>query len=308
MSNQVVALSEYRRLRWDGAVEAFLAAKQLSPATHRTYRLALDTVGHQIGSDTPLDEIHPEQLLGVFLARWGDSTPNTWNTRLIAVRSFLSFCGVRGWIDRDPLELVDRRRPPRDRTSKAISVTALETLWARRDVHLREKALWRLLYETAARATEALNLNIEDTDFHLRQATIIGKGGHRELIFWASGAARVLSRYLHGRSRGPVFLTHRKPRLAPAMRDLCPTTGRARLSYETAAKLFKQATDGKWTLHQLRHSSLTHMAENGINTEVLMAKSRHRDRRSLDIYARPGPAAVAQATATFDKPTHAYTR
>ena len=304
MSNQVVVLSEYRRLRWDAAVEAFLAAKQLSLATRRTYRVALDTVGHQIGSDTPLDEIRPEQLLGVFLSRWGDSTPNTWNTRLIAVRSFLSFCGVRGWIDRDPLELVGRRRPPRDRTSKAIPVSALETLWARRDVHLREKALWRLLYETAARATEVLNLNIGNTDFHLRQATIIGKGGHRELIFWASGAARVLSRYLHGRSRGPVFLTHRKPRLAPAMGDLCPTTGRTRLSYETAAKLFKQATDGKWTLHQLRHSSLTHMAENGINTEVLMAKSRHRDRRSLDIYARPGPEAVAQATATFDKTRH----
>ena len=304
MSDQVVVLSEYRRLRWDAAVESFLAAKQLSLATRRTYRLALDTVGDQIGSDIPLDEIHPEQLLGVFLARWGDSTPNTWNTRLIAVRSFLSFCGARGWIDHDPLELVGRRRPPRDRTSKAIPVSALETLWSRRDLHLREKALWHLLYETAARATEVLNLNIEDTDFHLRQATIIGKGGHRELIFWASGAARVLSRYLHGRSRGPVFLTHRKPRLAPAMRDLCPTTGRARLSYETAAKLFKQATDGKWTLHQLRHSSLTHMAENGINTEVLMAKSRHRDRRSLDIYARPGPVAVAQATATFDKPRH----
>ena len=217
MSDQVVVLSEYRRLRWDAAVEAFLAAKQLSSATRRTYRLALDTVGHQIGSDTPLSEIHPEQLLGVFLARWGDSTPNTWNTRLIAVRSFLSFCQTRDWIDHDPLELVDRRRPPRDRTSKAIPVTALETLWTRRDVHLREKALWRLLYETAARATEVLNLNIEDTDFHLRQATIIGKGGHRELIFWASGAARVMSRYLHGRSRGPVFLTHRKPRLAPAM-------------------------------------------------------------------------------------------
>ena len=50
------------------------------------------------------------------------------------------------------------------------------------------------------------------------------------------------------------------------------------------------------------------MAENGINTEVLMAKSRHLDRRSLDIYARPGPEAVAHATATFDNPTHTYTR
>ena len=116
-----------------------------------------------------------------------------------------------------------------------------------------------------------------------------------------SGAARVLSRYLGGRSGGPVFLTHRRPRIAPALADLCTETGRARLSYETAAKLFKHATGTRWTLHQLRHSSLTHLVESGINTEVLMAKSRHKDRRSLDIYARPGSKAVAQATATFDR-------
>jgi site-specific recombinase XerD len=235
-----------------------------------------------------LDQVHAEHLLGVFLDCWGDTTANTWNTRKIAVGSFLSFCRSRGWIDHDPLVLVEHRRPPRDRGSKVIPEGTLEALLTGRDTHLREKALWRLLYETAARATEVLNLDVDDLDLHLRQATVVGKGGHRELVFWASGAARVLSRYLGGRSRGPVFLTHRKPRLAPALRDLCQETGRGRLSYETAARLFKNATSGRWTLHQLRHSSLTHLAESGISTEVLMAKSRHRDRRSLDIYARPG--------------------
>ena len=283
-------------------MESFLATKQLSPATRRNYRLTLDVVGDRIGADTPIDQIHPEHLLQVFLDRWGEGKPNTWNTRKIAVGSFLSFCRSRGWIDHDPMSLIEPRRSPRDRVSKVIPAGTLDTLWTRRDVHLREKALWRLLYETAARAREALSLDITDLDLHLRQAIVLGKGGHRELIFWASGTARALSRYLNGRSRGPVFLTHRKPRLAPALRDLCPETGSARLSYETAAKLFKDTTGGTWTLHQLRHSSLTHLAESGINTEVLMAKSRHKDRRSLDIYARPGSTAVAQATATFDNP------
>ena len=304
MSRRVVVLSDYRKPPWSTAVESFLATKQLAPTTRRNYRLALDAVGERIGADRPIDQVHPEHLLQVFLDRWGKGTANTWNTRKIAVGSFLSFCHARGWIDHDPMSLIDRRRPPRDQTSKVIPASTLETLWTRRDVHLREKALWRLLYETAARANEALSLDIEKLDLHLRQATITGKGGHRELIFWASGAARVLSRYLRGRTRGPVFLTHRKPRIAPALRDLCPETGRSRLSYETAAKLFKSTTDGQWTLHQLRHSSLTHLAEDGINTEVLMAKSRHKDRRSLDIYARPGSVAVAKATATFDKPRH----
>ena len=129
MSNQVVVLSEYRRLRWDGAVEAFLAAKQLSPATRRTYRLALDAVGHQIGSDIPLDEIHPEQLfgsvprpLGRQHSKYVEHPPSSRSGP--SCRS----AGSGDWIDRDPLALVGRRRPPRDRTSKAIPVSALETL------------------------------------------------------------------------------------------------------------------------------------------------------------------------------------
>jgi hypothetical protein len=37
----------------------------------------------------------------------------------------------------------------------------LERLWRRKDVKVREKALW-LLHGTAARASEALSINVED--------------------------------------------------------------------------------------------------------------------------------------------------
>jgi integrase len=42
--------------------------------------------------------------------------------------------------------------------TKGNSPPEVERLWRRDDVAMREKALWRLLYETAARASEALNL------------------------------------------------------------------------------------------------------------------------------------------------------
>jgi hypothetical protein len=58
-----------------------------------------------------------------------------------------------------------------------------------------------------------------------------------------------------------VFLADRKPAPArtPAAADLCPETGRRRLSYERAEYLFKRATG--YTLRQLRHSRLTHLRE-----------------------------------------------
>ena len=157
-----------------------------------------------------------------------------------------------------------------------------------------------MLYETAARAGEILALNIEDLDLPRKRAVIIGKGGHKEYVFWASGAARLLSRYLAGRRRGPVFLTHRRPNVIPARGDECPHTGRGRLSYKRASTIFKEASGG-WTLHQLRHSSLTHLGEAGASTTLLQAKSRHQDPRTLAIYTKPGNKAIAQLTATFDK-------
>lgn len=129
--------------------------------------------------------------------------------------------------------------------------------------------------------------------------TVVGKGGHREMIFWASGTARLLARYNRGRRRGPVFVTLHQPNVIPAARDRCPDTGRGRLSYERACTAFREASGG-WTLHQLRHSSLTHLGEAGASAMLLQAKSRHRDLRTLARYTKPGTEAVAALTTHFD--------
>ena len=300
VNGRVVALADYRgtpRLR--SAVEAFFSDKQLSANTCRAYRQALSAVVEDLGMDLGVDQLDSRKVLEVFQQRWGSTQPATWNTRITALQSFVSYCQRNRWIDHDPMSLVVRRREPRDQT-KAIPYQDLEKLWSRRDIHLREKTLWRMLYETAARAGEILALNIENMDLSRKRAVIIGKGGHKEYVFWASGTARLLSRYLAGRRRGPAFLTQRQPNIIPTRGDECPHTGRGRLSYERASTLFKQASGG-WTLHQLRHSSLTHLGEKGASTILLQAKSRHQDPRTLAIYTKPGNEAIAQLTSTFDK-------
>jgi integrase/recombinase XerC len=115
-----------------------------------------------------------------------------------------------------------------------------------------------------------------------------------------------LPRLIGDRRAGPIFLAERRPAPArtPAAVDLCPVTGRGRLSYERAEYLFKQSSlkvaRKGWTLHQLRHSALTHLAEAGVNLPLLMAKSGHQNLRSLQRYARPGTEAVAAMTAAHD--------
>lgn len=155
----------------------------------------------------------------------------------------------------------------------------------------REKALWRLLYESAARAAEVLALDVADVDLANKRARVRSKGGATDWVFWQTGAAQLLPRLLAGRHNGPVFLADRQPTRAVATVDLDHDSGRARLSYRRAAHLFTAHTG--WTLHQLRHSALTHAAEDGTNLPMLLARSRHASVRSLERYARPGPEAVA---------------
>ncbi len=121
-----------------------------------------------------------------------------------------------------------------------------------------------MLYETAARASEILALNIEDLDLEQRRAPVRSKGGNTEFVYWDTSTAHLLPRLLRlpdgtPRTSGPLFLASRRPVPArrPAPRDICPHTGRARLGYDRARVLLKKytataASEGL-ELHQLRH-------------------------------------------------------
>ena len=183
-----------------------------------------------------------------------------------------------------------------------MSHAEIEQLLGREEIPLREKTLWRMLYETAARAGEVLALDIADLDLRNRRAKVRRKGGAVDVIVWQTGTARLLPRLLSGRPDGPVFLTERRARLPLAAADLDPTSGQARLSYRRAAELFDEHTGG-WTLHQLRHSALTHAAEAGANTSTLLAYSGHASVTSLARYARVSPEALARWQTSRDPAT-----
>ena len=277
------------------AIEGFIERPGLAPSTAATYRGAL----HRLVSALPDGRWPTEaEIEAAAAALWGDLAPASWNRNIAAVRSFLHWAHRHDYVVREIELRLERRAEPADRT-RAIPYPQLERLWSREGIPLREKTLWRLLYESAGRASEILSLDVEDLDLANKRARIRSKGGDLELVHFQSGAARLLPRLLGGRRRGPVFLTGRAAPPGTPSLDVCPLTGHARLSYRRAAALFAEYSSG-WTLHQLRHSALTHLAEAGESTVLLMAKSRHRSLRTLQRYARPGPEAVAALTARHD--------
>jgi len=79
---------------------------------------------------------------------------------------------------------------------------------------------------------------------------------------------------------------------------------RGRLSYQRAEYLFKRhsrrISRNGLTLHQLRHSALTTLADANVSLPLLMGKSRHKNLRSLQRYVHPSAEAVAAVTAAHD--------
>ena len=280
------------------AAAGFLGRRDLDADTLRSYAQTMTRLRRQLGDGTPLAEVTPDVIAEAFAAAWGNCAPRTWNRHRSALRSFTAWASGRGWVTGDLAALLERRPETRDKT-RALTRQAIEDLWDR-PVPLRQKTLWKLLYESAARADSVLSLNIEDLDLAGKRGRITAKGGVVRWIHWQSGTARLLPRLIVGRASGPVFLASRRPAPArtPAAGDTCPHTGRGRLSYERAEYLFKQATG--CTLHQLRHSRLTHLGEDGWSAPMLMALSGHENLRTLGIYVNPSDEAVAALLADQD--------
>ncbi|WP_425568761.1 site-specific integrase [Nonomuraea antimicrobica] len=221
----------------------------MDAGTVRSYGQTLGRLCRSLGGHLPLTALTADQVTQVFATTWGGAASATWNRHRAAVRSF------GAWAALDDLAAgLDRRGETRPRT-ETISADRLDALWQRPGLPLRERTLWRLLHESAAGVSTVLSLNVEDLDLDDRRARVGGTW-----VSWRSETARLLPRLVAGRTRGPVFLADRRPGPArtPAPADLCPETGRRRLSYERAQYLFKQATksldpagDG-YTLRQLK--------------------------------------------------------
>jgi hypothetical protein len=77
--------------------------------------------------------------------------------------------------------------------SRALTRGEVTAILAK-DVPLRERVFWHMLYETAARADELLLLDIDDLDMSNWCGTVTRKGGAKDIVAWQTGTARLLPR------------------------------------------------------------------------------------------------------------------
>jgi integrase len=278
------------------AIDGFLDSPDVraNPNTLRAYTSVLDRIGEEIGTRRRADRTVGQREAG-------DLEPQPRCGRLLAGlvrrRAALGRASAPGSGEAAPGEQRqhESRVPVADRPALPPPGRAAAG----------EDAVAAALRIRQHRASAVLALNVEDLDLPNKQARITAKGGDTMWITWGTDTAHLLPRLTAGRERGPLFLSEYRPgphRLATTdPRDICPETGRARLGYDRARILLARYADGL-RLHQLRHSSATHLGEANVSASVIMAKTGHKSLRSVQRYVKPGLAAVHAATETLSSP------
>lgn len=283
-------------------VASFFDRVDIAASTARKYRHTLGRLVERHG-EQPIAAVGADELTELLEDLARQATGQTWNRHRAALSSLWTYAHKRGWVATNVIQAVERRRANTTRRGeqrkRTIPMRTLERLWGNRGtaggniVHaLRERTFWRLAYDTAARADELLNLNAEDLDLTDRSAPVVGKGDEVRRVRWTTGTNRLLRELVGERAHGPLFLTDRRATGDVPAADRDPDTGRARLSYRRAHELFEAATGGHWTLHQLRHTRLSHFADDGVDLHALKAISGHKSFRSLKGYLHPSDDAV----------------
>ncbi|MDP8928486.1 MAG: tyrosine-type recombinase/integrase [Actinomycetota bacterium] len=196
-------------------MEVFFDRVDLAAGTARKYRHTLGRLVAQHGQK-PIAAVGADELTDLIEDLAGQATGQTWNRHRAALGSPWSYAHKRGWVASNVVGGVQRRRAVTTRRGeqrkRTIPMPTLERLWGNRGtagrnvVHpLRERTFWRLAYDTAARADELLNLNVEDLDLLDRSAPVVGKGGEVRRVRWTTGTNRLLRELAGDRSRGPLL-------------------------------------------------------------------------------------------------------
>jgi integrase/recombinase XerD len=227
----------------------------------------------------PVGDITAEVIRG-FGATLQRLRPASRARKQAALASFLDWAHRQGHVASDPMALVERidRDPPRPRSLGRKPVEAILRMIP--TAQRRDRLLFRLIFETGLRVSEALGLHLEDLDLTTddEHLNVLGKGGRRRTVLLDD--ARLVGQlraYLRqtGYRHGPLFRAEKNGRGGPL---------RYQSVQERCAGYCARA-GVRCTLHQLRHTHATELVNGGVSLATIRKRLGHENLQTTLRYA-----------------------
>jgi integrase/recombinase XerD len=237
------------------------------------------SAGHTIG------DVRPDDVVSYLEhARARGLKPASVARRLAAVRGLYRHLVREAALRRDPTEHVDSPRTGRalpKTLSRDTAAALVEAIVGDAPRAVRDRTLLEVLYATGMRASECLDLRLEDVNLNAGYALCTGKGRKQRLVPLGEQAQAWVRTYL--RAARPAFTRKRdcgrlfvNPRGGPLSRQsLWVIVRRA----AAAAGLRKKVSP-----HVLRHSFASHLLEGRADLRAVQAMLGHADIATTQIY------------------------
>ncbi len=239
------------------------------------------------------------------------NSPETCNTRLASLRTFVKYLGnhdVRYLHLSQSASQIDRRKASAPKII-GMSKQAVSALLAAPDpatkAGRRDIALMVTMYSTAARINEVLSLKIEHLhlDAVKPHITVIGKGDKIRTLYLLPKTAAHLRAYIsdaHGNFPKPdsyVFYSRNKGLLGKMSQNAVNKQLR-----KHAAATHEQCADVPLDVHahQLRHAKASHWLEDGMNIVQISFLLGHAQLQTTMVYLDITTEQEAQALATLE--------
>ncbi|MGP1520778.1 MAG: tyrosine-type recombinase/integrase [Treponema sp.] len=150
----------------------------------------------------------------------------------------------------------------------------IEILWMARDI-----ALFSSLYSTGARASELLSLDVEDINFNLSSAIVMGKGKKEREVFFTSFVKQALKNYFVERE---VLLKERHKVVEKGSNPLFLNMRGSRLSIWGVNYIIKRyirfcPNIKSLSAHSFRHSFATALISRGADIRIVQELLGHEN-------------------------------
>lgn len=222
--------------------------------------------------------------------------------RLSALRRFYDYCLNQGYVNKNPFVFINS--PKTDKTfpkvldKDQINDIMRDNLKRDDELMLRDQVVLEILYYTGIRATECVNLKIQDINFLNRIIRIIGKGNKERLVPFTTNCKKTIERYLK-ECRPNLAIKQQEPSNTLILSGEGKKLTTRGLEYILEQIELKTGNFVGLHPHILRHSFATHLLENGADLRVIQELLGHESLNATQVYTHVTDEAMKKTYDSF---------
>jgi site-specific recombinase XerD len=233
-----------------------------------------------------------EYLRGLKNNRGKYLCPSSIATELSTHKEFYTYLYKSEYIFKNPMENIKvkqkgSRKERKIFSEKDISLF-LDSIGIRTPHEQRDRALFELMYSSALRVGEIIDLTIENTNLDDRVCFLKRKGGQEGFIPFSLAALKFLRIYIgNGRKKHLRYVRNSD------VKNILFLNRRGKLTWKALKGRFRKylqrcGLENKgYTHHSIRHATATHLLSHGASIRYVQELLGHESIKTTEIYTRP---------------------